>query len=113
MTYERDREVLTHTSVHLSARFEGVFAPETIERLLHESSDTIAATSQVATYLPPLAERFANDRLRSLARTHGAVMPDPPEILVVCTHTAGRSVAARVPTDYTRAGPNPPRPAQY
>src|SRR3546814_11025346 len=71
MTYERDREVLTHTSVHLSARFEGVFAPETIERLLHESYDTIAATPKVPTYLPLLPERFAHDPPRTPPRTNG------------------------------------------
>ena len=51
-----------------------------------------------------LAERFAADRLRALARTQGAIVSDHPEILVVCTHNAVRSVAARVLLDHHGAG---------
>jgi protein-tyrosine-phosphatase len=47
-----------------------------------------------------LTEPFDADRLRPLARTQGATVSDLPEILVVCTHNAGRSVAARVLLDH-------------
>jgi arsenate reductase (thioredoxin) len=97
---DHDREVLTRTAQQLAGPFQGVVAPETIERLLHESYDSLAATSKVTNYLPLLAERFANERLRSLARNQGAIVSDTPEILVVCTHNAGRSVAARVLLDH-------------
>lgn len=100
MTYEHDRDVLSRAATQLAATYDGVFASETIERLLHESYDLLAATSKITTYLPLLAERFAADRLRSLARTQGAIVSDTPEILVVCTHNAGRSVAARVLLDH-------------
>ena len=40
-------------------RFEGTFATETVERLLHESYDLLAATSKIPNYLPLLAEPFA------------------------------------------------------
>jgi arsenate reductase (thioredoxin) len=100
VTYEHDRDVLSRSATHLAAGYDGVFAVETIERLLHESYDLLAATSRITTYLPLLAERFAADRLRSLARTQGAIVSDTPEILVVCTHNAGRSVAARVLLDH-------------
>jgi len=93
VTYQHDREVLSRSADRLAARYEGVFAAETIERLLHESYDLLAATSKITTYLPLLAESFAGERLRSLARTKGAIVTDTPEILVVCTHNAGRSVA--------------------
>ena len=104
MSYEHDREVLSTSARTLAAEFEGIFAVETIERLLHESYDMLAATAKVATYLPLLTERFAADRLRALARTQGAIMSDLPEILVVCTHNAGRSVAARVLLDHYGQG---------
>ncbi|MEN3271854.1 MAG: hypothetical protein V7636_615 [Actinomycetota bacterium] len=104
MTYEHDREVLSRSAERLATRFKGVFASETIERLLHESYDLLAATSRIATYLPLLTERFAGDRLRALARNQGAIVTDVPEILVVCTHNAGRSVAARVLLDHYGAG---------
>jgi protein-tyrosine-phosphatase len=104
VSYEHHRESLSRSAVQLAARFEGVFAAETIERLLHESYDLLAATSKVPNYLPLLAERFATDRLRALARTQGTTMTDTPEILVVCTHNAGRSVAARVLLDHHGQG---------
>jgi arsenate reductase len=104
VSYQHDREVLSRAAVRIAARFEGVFAPETIERLLHESYDLLAATSKVTAYLPLLAERFATERLRALARTTGAIVSDIPEILVVCTHNAGRSVAARVLLDHYAHG---------
>jgi protein-tyrosine-phosphatase len=104
MSYEHDHEVLSRSAADLGRRFAGTFATETIERLLHESYDLLAATSKVPTYLPLLAERFAADRLRAIARTQGAIVSDTPEILVVCTHNAGRSVAARVLLDHHGAG---------
>jgi len=104
MSYEHDRTVLSRAATRLAARFEGVFAIETIERLLHESYDLLAATSRITTYLPLLAERFAAERLSALARATGAIVSDTPEILVVCTHNAGRSVAARVLLDHHGAG---------
>ena len=104
MSYEHDREVLTRTAAQLAARFDGVFAAQTIERLLHESYDLLAATAKVNTYLPLLAERFAAERLRALARNEGVIVSDTPEILVVCTHNAGRSVAARVLLDHYGQG---------
>ena len=104
MTYEHDLHVLSKSAQLLAEQFAGLFAAETIERLLHESYDLLAATSRISTFLPLLAERFAVDRLRALARTQGAIVSDLPEILVVCTHNAGRSVAARVLLDHYGKG---------
>jgi protein-tyrosine-phosphatase len=104
MSYEHDREILTRSAASLARRFEGTFATETIERLLHESHDLLAATSKITTYLPLLTERFAAERLRAIARAQGAIVSDTPEILVVCTHNAGRSVAARVLLDHYGKG---------
>lgn len=39
-----------------------------------------------------------------LPETTGAIVSDTPEILVVCTHNAGRSVAARVLLDHYGQG---------
>ena len=99
MTYQHDREVLSKAAYDLARQFEGIFAVETVERLLHESYDLLAATSRISNYLPLLTERFAAERLRALARNQGAIVSDVPEILVVCTHNAGRSVAAGVLID--------------
>lgn len=99
-SHEHDREVLRRNAENVARRFPGAFAIETVERLLLESYDLLAATSKVTTYLPLLAERFATERLRAIARAEGALVSDTPEILVVCTHNAGRSVAARVLLDH-------------
>lgn len=104
MNYERDRASFVGTAAKLASRFRGVFAAETIARLLHESYDLLASTSKVTAYLPLLAERFAAERLQALARIQGVIMPDTPEVLVICTHNAGRSVAARVLLDHYGQG---------
>lgn len=100
MSDENDLDLLSRNAAQMAARFDGVFAAETIERLLRESYDLFAATSKISTYLPVLAEHLAGERLRALARTSGAMVSHTPEILVVCTHNAGRSVAARVLLDH-------------
>lgn len=104
MTQDHDRDVLRRAAPRLADVFDGVFALETIERVLLESYDSLAATSRVTTYLTLLAERFATERLRSLAKNEGTIVTDIPEILVVCTHNAGRSVAARVLLDHHGGG---------
>ncbi|MCO8126305.1 arsenate reductase ArsC [Acidimicrobiia bacterium EGI L10123] len=104
MSYDHDLSVLSRKAAGLAARFDGMFGVETVERLLHESYDLLAATSKVNQYLPLLAERFAADRLRSLAKTQGVPVTTTPEILVVCTHNAGRSVAARILLDHHGRG---------
>ena len=104
MSYEHDLEILSRAGEKLARRYHGIFATETVERLLHESYDLLAATSRITTYLPLLVERFAAERLRALAHAQGAIVSDVPEILVVCTHNAGRSVAARVLLDHYGGG---------
>jgi arsenate reductase (thioredoxin) len=88
----------------LATEFEGTFAIETIDRFVTESYDRLAATAQVSSFLPALTERFARDRLRAYAKAEGAVVSHIPEVLVVCTHNAGRSVAARVLLDHYAQG---------
>ena len=46
----------------------------------------------------------AANRLPTFHKHEGALVPDVPEILVVCTHNAGRSVAARVLIDHYAHG---------
>src|SRR5207244_13329123 len=64
VSYEHGLAVLSNSAVRIAKQFEGIFAVETAERLLHESDDMLAATARVSTYLPLLTERFAADRLR-------------------------------------------------
>ena len=69
-----DQQLALRTAAtRLQARFDGVFAQETIERFLHTSYDQFASHSTVPNFLPLLAERFAGQRLQALAKVEGVV----------------------------------------
>jgi arsenate reductase len=87
------RSALVSAARNLSEQFAGVFGPETIERFLHSSYDQFAETATVPTFLPLLAERFARQRLRALARVEGH-HDGRPAVLFLCVHNAGRSQMA-------------------
>ncbi len=78
----------------LRREFDGVFGVETIERFLHSSYDQFAGRATVPRFLPLLAERFARQRLRALARVEGKSSDGKPTVLFLCTHNAGRSQMA-------------------
>jgi hypothetical protein len=48
----------------------------------------------VPNFLPLVAERFARQRLNSLARVEGKNTDSKPTVLFLCTHNAGRSQLA-------------------
>ena len=77
----------------LQREFDGVFGVETIERFLHSSYDQFAGRATVPRFLPLLAERFARQRLRALAKVEGS-NDGKPTVLFLCTHNAGRSQMA-------------------
>ena len=76
---------------HLAREFDGTFGAETIERFLHSSYDEFAGRAVVLNYLPLLAEKFARQRLRALAKVEGKGLVGTPVVLFLCTHNAGRS----------------------
>ena len=78
----------------LGEQFAGVFGSETIERFLYSSYDQFASVATVPTFLPLLAERFARQRLRALAKVEGKVEDGKPSVLFLCVHNAGRSQMA-------------------
>lgn len=78
----------------LQREFDGVFGVETIERFLHSSYDQFAGRATVPRFLPLLAERFARQRLRALAKVEGKSNDGKPTVLFLCTHNAGRSQMA-------------------
>jgi arsenate reductase len=85
---------LRHAAAKLNTDFEGTFGTETVERFLHSSYDQFADRATVVQYLPLLAERFARQRLRALARVEGRSTDTRPIVLFLCTHNAGRSQMA-------------------
>ena len=88
------RVVLRTASKRLATEFEGTFSTETIERFLTSSYDEFAAGATVTSFLPLLAERFARQRLKALARVEGKDNDGLPTVLFLCVHNAGRSQIA-------------------
>ena len=78
----------------LSEEFTGTFGAETVERFLHSSYDQLALHATVAKFLPLMAERFARQRLRAVAKVEGLHLDGKPTVLFLCTHNAGRSQMA-------------------
>ncbi|WP_088319277.1 arsenate reductase ArsC [Kineosporia sp. R_H_3] len=78
----------------LADDFTGVFGTETIERFLHSSFDQFAGRATVPQFLPLIAERFARQRLRALAKIEGLHDDGKPTVLFLCVHNAGRSQMA-------------------
>lgn len=88
------RHLVAKVVTHLAPEFEGTFGRETIERFVVDSLGQLAPRAKVATYLPVLAEKFAKERLRALARVEGLAPTTTPGVLFLCVHNAGRSQMA-------------------
>src|SRR5919107_4094858 len=99
-TYERpnlgpdQQYALRSAARNLGDHFAGIFGAETIERFLYSSYDQFASVATVPTFLPLLAERFAKQRLRALAKVEGRAESGKPAVLFLCVHNAGRSQMA-------------------
>jgi protein-tyrosine-phosphatase len=89
-----EKLALRQATARLVEEFAGLFGAETIERFLVSSFDQLAGRSTVMKFLPMLAERFARQRLRALARVEGLHDDGLPVVLFLCTHNAGRSQMA-------------------
>jgi protein-tyrosine-phosphatase len=85
---------LRTAAARLAHEYEGVFGTETIELFLHTSYDQFAERATLPNFLPLLAERFARQRLKALARVEGKADDGLPIVLFLCVHNAGRSQMA-------------------
>jgi protein-tyrosine-phosphatase len=85
---------LKTAAANLRADFQGTFSTETIERFLETSYDQFASRARFTNFLPLMAERFARQRLRALARVEGKADTDIPIVLFLCVQNAGRSQMA-------------------
>lgn len=88
------QQALRTAAARLQESFDGVFGVETIERYLHASYEDYAGRATVINFLPLMAERFARQRLRALARAEGKQLTGLPSVLFLCVHNAGRSQMA-------------------
>jgi arsenate reductase (thioredoxin) len=93
LSVDQQRALKTAAS-NLEREFDGTFGTETIEGFLHSSYDEFAGRAVVVNHLPLLAERFARQRLRALAKVEGQHDIGVPVVLFLCTHNAGRSQMA-------------------
>jgi protein-tyrosine-phosphatase len=91
-THQIDR--LNRVVSALAEKYVGVFAAETIERVVFESYASLLRTGTKASSLTVFAEKFSKDRLRALATAKGSVAKEKPEVLFVCVQNAGRSQMA-------------------
>jgi protein-tyrosine-phosphatase len=88
------RDALHTAAANLRREFQGVFGTETIEQFLASSYDQFAANARIHTFLPLMAERFARQRLKALAKVEGLAHDGIPVVLFLCVHNAGRSQMA-------------------
>jgi protein-tyrosine-phosphatase len=94
---ERDLETqlaLRQITTDLAYRYDGVFSEETVRDLVDSSYDLLAQSAKVSTFLPVLTERFATERLVSVAQAEGRIAKPTPEVLFICVQNAGRSQMA-------------------
>lgn len=88
------RLALKTAATHLARDFDGVFGVETIDRFLQTSYDQFADRATFTNFLPLMAERFARQRLKALAKVEGRADDGLPTVLFLCVHNAGRSQMA-------------------
>ena len=83
---------LAATTLH--DEFREHFSTETIELYLETSYDQFADRAKFTNFLPLMAERFARQRLKALAKVEGKGTDGTPIVLFLCVHNAGRSQMA-------------------
>jgi arsenate reductase (thioredoxin) len=88
------RVSLSKAASTLAKEFEGMFGEETIELFLATSYDQFADRAKFNHFLPLMAERFARQRLKALAKVEGRSNDGLPTVLFLCVHNAGRSQMA-------------------
>jgi protein-tyrosine-phosphatase len=93
LTADQKHALRVATAV-LQDEFAGTFGKETIELFLQTSFDQFAGKATVKNFIPVLAERFARQRLKALAKVEGHGEDGVPIVLFLCVHNAGRSQMA-------------------
>jgi protein-tyrosine-phosphatase len=79
---------------YLESTFKGVFNKETIQLFLESSFDQFANPTSAKWIQVAFAEKFAKQRLTALARVEAPSSDQPPAVLFLCVHNAGRSQMA-------------------
>lgn len=90
----RQESALEHAAERLHEEFDTDFDPAMIDGFLRTSYEHLDERATVKDYLPLMAERFARQRLQAAARVDGSHAGQPPTVLFLCVHNAGRSQMA-------------------
>jgi arsenate reductase (thioredoxin) len=89
-----ERHALKSAAARLHTEFADTFDMDTVDQFVNSSYDQFAARATVHDFVTLLAERFARQRLRALARVEGKPTDRGPVVLFLCNHNAGRSQMA-------------------
>jgi protein-tyrosine-phosphatase len=90
-----DQQLALRRSIgELEDRLTGTFGPETIERVVLDSYETLLLTAKTTIYLPIIAQKYAGERLNAIGRADGSLPSTVPGVLFLCVHNAGRSQMA-------------------
>ena len=82
-------------ATRLRLRFDETITAETIARFLEQAYDDVGDPAKVATWLPLLAERLAEQQLTGLSRVEDRSGDGRPLVLFLSRRDAGRSQMAR------------------
>lgn len=86
--------LLARIAARLAARHSRAFSRATVAQYVEECALLLHGSARTDRHLPVLIERFADQRLRALARARGLSTRSVPAVLFVCTENAGRSQLA-------------------
>ncbi|MFZ9707374.1 MAG: arsenate reductase ArsC [Ilumatobacteraceae bacterium] len=88
-----ENEIIDHSVSQLARKYAGKFDESDIRPVVTESYNSFA-DAKVRSFIPVFTTRYADDRLRALAKVRGLITDTPPSVLFVCVHNAGRSQMA-------------------
>jgi arsenate reductase len=88
-----ESEIIEHAVNQLARKYAGKFDESEIRPVVTESYNSFS-DAKVRSFIPVFTVRYADDRLRAMAKVRGFITDAPPSVLFVCVHNAGRSQMA-------------------
>ena len=88
-----EHEIIEHSVSQLARKYAGKFDASEIRPVVQESYMGFA-DARVRTFIPVFTTRYADDRLRAMAKVRGLINDALPSVLFVCTHNSARSQLA-------------------
>ncbi len=88
-----ENDIIEHGVQQLARKYAGKFDESEIRPIVKDSFASFA-DAKVRTFIPVFTTRYADDRLRAMAKVRGVITDTPPSVLFVCVHNAGRSQMA-------------------